>query len=188
MFEMKELCIPLLLLGAGLLSVLEAIAERTRRLAGDDWSSFPAAEQHAYAYARKLTKTPWALSAADYNVVEQDLGPERAMATFWWLCRGLYMTCASPTDFNFLWSVTMSSPTSSARARPRKRRRSMPPSNDVPLIDLTRKAFTQGSLSMPRMKGMIALFLAGVGLFSAMATAGPPRGGSNGATVLGFRR
>jgi hypothetical protein len=26
---------------------------------------------------------------------EQDLGPERAMATFWWLCRGLYMTRVS---------------------------------------------------------------------------------------------
>ncbi len=72
-----------------------AIAERTRRLAGDDWSCFPAGEQHAYAYARKLTKTPWTLSAADYHVLEADLGPERAMATFWWLCRGLYMTRVS---------------------------------------------------------------------------------------------
>ena len=35
------------------------IAERTRLLAGDDWSSFPAEEQRAYAFARKLTRTPW---------------------------------------------------------------------------------------------------------------------------------
>ena len=72
-----------------------AVAERTRRLAGDDWSCFPPAEQRAYAYARKLTKTPWELTKADYKRLEQDLGPERAMATFWWLCRGLYMTRVS---------------------------------------------------------------------------------------------
>ena len=72
-----------------------AVAERTRRLAGDDWSSFPPAEQRAYAFARKLTKTPWELRAADYATLERDLGPEKAMATFWWLCRGLYMTRVS---------------------------------------------------------------------------------------------
>jgi alkylhydroperoxidase family enzyme len=72
-----------------------AIAERTRRLAGDDWSCFPPAEQRAYAYARKLSKTPWDLTPADFNILEQDFGPEKAMATFWWLCRGLYMTRVS---------------------------------------------------------------------------------------------
>jgi alkylhydroperoxidase family enzyme len=72
-----------------------AIAERTRRLASDDWSSFPPAEQRAFAYARKLSKTPWELTPADYTVLEQDLGKEGAMATFWWLCRGLYMTRVS---------------------------------------------------------------------------------------------
>jgi hypothetical protein len=25
-------------------------------------------------------------------VLETDLGPAQAMSTFWWLCRGLYMT------------------------------------------------------------------------------------------------
>lgn len=73
----------------------DAIAERTRRLAGDDWSCFPPAEQRAYAYARKLTKTPWELTPADYRTLESDLGRERALATFWWLCRGLYMTRVS---------------------------------------------------------------------------------------------
>jgi alkylhydroperoxidase family enzyme len=68
------------------------IAERTRRLASDDWSAFPPAEQRAYAYARKLSKTPWVLTGADYKTLETDLGPDRAMATFFWLCRGLYMT------------------------------------------------------------------------------------------------
>jgi alkylhydroperoxidase family enzyme len=71
------------------------VAERTTRLAGSDWSAFPVAEQRAYAYARKLSKTPWNLTPADYHVLEADLGPEQAMATFWWLCRGLYMTRVS---------------------------------------------------------------------------------------------
>lgn len=72
-----------------------AVAERTRRLAGDDWSAFPPAEQRAYAYARKLSKTPRELTGADYKGLEADMGPDKAMATFWWLCRGLYMTRVS---------------------------------------------------------------------------------------------
>jgi len=72
-----------------------AIAERTRRLAGDDWSAFPPEEQRAYAYARKLTKAPWTVTPDDYAGLESDLGPDGAMATFWWLCRGLYMTRVS---------------------------------------------------------------------------------------------
>jgi alkylhydroperoxidase family enzyme len=71
------------------------IAERTRRLAGDDWSAFPPKEQRAYAYARKLSRTPWDLTPDDYKRLEEDLGPKRAMASFWWLCRGLYMTRVS---------------------------------------------------------------------------------------------
>ncbi|HEV3437974.1 MAG TPA: deiodinase family protein [Gemmata sp.] len=73
----------------------KAVAERTRRLAGDDWSCFPPAEQRAYAYARKLSRTPWELTSADYGTLEKDLGPEKALYTFWWLCRGLYMTRVS---------------------------------------------------------------------------------------------
>ena len=70
----------------------QAVAERTRRLASADWSGFPVEEQRAYAYARKLSKAPWTLTAEDYRTLEQDLGPAKAMSTFWWLCRGLYMT------------------------------------------------------------------------------------------------
>ena len=69
-----------------------AVAERTRHLASSDWSVFPAAEQRAYAYARKLSKSPWLLTADDYRSLERDLGEETTMSTFWWLCRGLYMT------------------------------------------------------------------------------------------------
>ena len=70
----------------------KAVAERTKRLAGDDWSCFTPTEQRAYAYARKLTATPWDLTAADYKALEKDQGADKAMFTFWWLCRGLYMT------------------------------------------------------------------------------------------------
>lgn len=73
----------------------DEIADRTRRLASDDWSSFPPAEQRAYAYARTLSKAPWELTRDDYAALEKDLGPDEAMATFWWLCRGLYMTRVS---------------------------------------------------------------------------------------------
>jgi hypothetical protein len=69
-----------------------AIADRTRRLAGTDWSAFPPEEQRAYSYARKLSREPWTLTKEDYATLEKDFGPEVAMSTFWWLCRGLYMT------------------------------------------------------------------------------------------------
>jgi alkylhydroperoxidase family enzyme len=72
-----------------------AIAERVKLLAGSDWSAFPPEEQRAFAYARKLSQAPWDLAAADYKTLEADFGPHKAMATFWWLCRGLYMTRVS---------------------------------------------------------------------------------------------
>jgi hypothetical protein len=57
----------------------DEIAERSRILAGDDWSSFPPAEQHAFAFARKLTKEPWSVSAEDIETLERDFGPDRAI-------------------------------------------------------------------------------------------------------------
>jgi alkylhydroperoxidase family enzyme len=71
------------------------ISDRLKLLASDNWSAFPENEQRAYAYARKLTKTPWELTSADYKQLEKDLGEKEAMATFFWLCRGLYMTRVS---------------------------------------------------------------------------------------------
>jgi alkylhydroperoxidase family enzyme len=73
----------------------QAVAERTRRLASSDWSTFAPPEQRAYAYARKLSAAPWTLTAADYAQLQADLGSRAAFATFWWLCRGLYMTRVS---------------------------------------------------------------------------------------------
>ena len=74
---------------AGLSS--DEIARRTKLLA-EDWSAFPPSEQRAYAYARKLSQTPWELTESDYQVLQTDYGEKEGMALFWWLCRGLYMT------------------------------------------------------------------------------------------------
>jgi alkylhydroperoxidase family enzyme len=71
------------------------VVRRTSTLAGNDWSMFSPQEQRAFLYARKLTATPWLLTASDYAVLVRDFGERTAMSTFWWLCRGLYMTRVS---------------------------------------------------------------------------------------------
>ncbi len=68
------------------------IAERTRLLAESNWSRFPPSEQRAYGFARKLSRTPWEMTAEDYQALTGDFGEKQGMAIFWWLCRGLYMT------------------------------------------------------------------------------------------------
>lgn len=70
----------------------DEIAHRTRLLAETDWSAFPPEEQRAYAFARKLSQTPWEMTAADYQSLVDDYGEQEGMALFWWMCRGLYMT------------------------------------------------------------------------------------------------
>jgi AhpD family alkylhydroperoxidase len=68
------------------------VADRTRMLASDDWSSFPPEEQRAYAFARKLTRVPWEISVEDIRGLERDFGPEKAVAVLTAACRGHYMT------------------------------------------------------------------------------------------------
>ena len=68
------------------------IAERSRLLAGDDWSSFSPAEQHAFDFARKLTKTPWAVSDEDVAGLKTGFGPDRALIVVLNACRYHYMT------------------------------------------------------------------------------------------------
>jgi hypothetical protein len=70
----------------------DEISERSRQLAGDDWSSFPAAEQHAYAFARKLTRSPWSVSADDLDVLKRDFGPDHAVIVMLNASRYHYMT------------------------------------------------------------------------------------------------
>ncbi len=71
------------------------IARRTRILAGDDWSSFSPQEQRSFAFARKLTRAPWTVTADDIEGLKQDFGPERALAVLYNACWGNYMTRVS---------------------------------------------------------------------------------------------
>jgi alkylhydroperoxidase family enzyme len=64
------------------------IGQRTRILASDDWSSFPPEEQRAFAFARKLTRAPWTVTAEDIRGLERDFGPERALAVLYNSCWG----------------------------------------------------------------------------------------------------
>src|ERR1700731_3955640 len=68
------------------------IQERTKKLASGDWSSFPAAEQAAYLFARKQAQQPWAITQEDVNMLLRHFGQERALDVIWWVCRCHYMT------------------------------------------------------------------------------------------------
>ncbi len=68
------------------------IAERSRLLAGGDWSAFPAAEQIALAFARKLSRRPWEISPADIGTLQRDFGPDSALAVALNASRDHYLT------------------------------------------------------------------------------------------------
>ncbi len=68
------------------------IAERFQVLAGDDWSSFPAQEQRAFAFARKLTMYPGRVTAEDIETLKHDFGTERALFVLTYASRCNYMT------------------------------------------------------------------------------------------------
>ena len=70
----------------------KAVAERTRKLASGDWSSFPPAERAAFAFARKQATEPWAITDADMQELVKHFGVERALDVVWWACRCHYMT------------------------------------------------------------------------------------------------
>lgn len=72
-----------------------AIDRRLRQLASGDWSAFPAAEQVAYAFARKITAEPWAIDESDLQGLVKAYGETQAFFIAVWLCRGLYMTRVS---------------------------------------------------------------------------------------------
>jgi alkylhydroperoxidase family enzyme len=73
----------------------DEVAVRTRQLAGDDWSRIPPAEQVAFAFARKLTQTPWAIDADDVQQLDDHFGPERTLDVIWWSSRCQFMTKVS---------------------------------------------------------------------------------------------
>ena len=69
-----------------------AIADRTRRLASGDWSSFTPAERAAFAFARKQARDPASITDADVQELVDLFGRERAIDVIWWACRCHYMT------------------------------------------------------------------------------------------------
>jgi hypothetical protein len=68
------------------------IAERSQLLAGRDWSSFPAAEQRAFVFARKLIRYSARISVEDIDMLKHDFGTERAFFALVYACRCNYMT------------------------------------------------------------------------------------------------
>ncbi|HUG89306.1 MAG TPA: hypothetical protein VML55_00635 [Planctomycetaceae bacterium] len=70
----------------------EEIVERERRLASPDWAEFSAPERAAFAFARKQSRRPWAVDAADVRGLIERFGTERALDVIWWSCRCHYMT------------------------------------------------------------------------------------------------
>jgi hypothetical protein len=70
----------------------DAVAERTRRLAEGDWSSFSAGERAAFTFARKQAKAAASIRAEDVAGLVEHFGVERAIDIIWWSCRCHYMT------------------------------------------------------------------------------------------------
>ena len=70
----------------------KAIHDRTKKLAEGDWSAFPEAERTAFAFARKLSKEPWAIGPDDIAELRRHFGTERTLDVIWWACRCHYMT------------------------------------------------------------------------------------------------
>ncbi len=70
----------------------EAIAKRSRTLAGNDWTDFTPAEQAALSFARKLTKTPSPINKDDIQVLRDGFGDQRALFIMLNASRYNYMT------------------------------------------------------------------------------------------------
>jgi hypothetical protein len=70
----------------------DAVTERTRRLADEDWSGFSPAERAAYKFARKQARAPGSVADGDVAELVRQFGPERALHVLWWTCRCHYMT------------------------------------------------------------------------------------------------
>jgi hypothetical protein len=73
----------------------DAIVERTRLLAGGDWSKLSAAERAGLAFARKQARSPASVSAEDVQTLVRNFGPTRALDVVWWTCRCHYMTAVA---------------------------------------------------------------------------------------------
>jgi hypothetical protein len=72
-----------------------AIAERIRRLAEGEWSSFSPAERAAFGFAHKQARDPAGVFNHDVQTLVEHFGVERSLDVIWWSCRCHYMTCVS---------------------------------------------------------------------------------------------
>ncbi len=70
----------------------KALEERTRLLASNDWAALPASDRGAFFFARKLSKTPWAIDEGDRSRLIAHFGRARALDVIWWASRCHYMT------------------------------------------------------------------------------------------------
>jgi alkylhydroperoxidase family enzyme len=68
------------------------LKERVSKLASGDWSSFTPAERAELHFARKLTRTPWAVRPTDVETLTAHLGREHALDAVWYVCWCNYMT------------------------------------------------------------------------------------------------
>src|SRR5262245_44472462 len=70
----------------------QVITERTRRLAGDDWSTFSPAEQAAFGFARKQGARAASINGQDVEELLRHFGPQRTLEIMWWTSRCHYLT------------------------------------------------------------------------------------------------
>ncbi len=71
---------------------MKEIEERSRILAGNDWSSFTPEQQQALDFARKLTKTPGKIARQDMEALRKGFGDQRALFIALNCSRYNYMT------------------------------------------------------------------------------------------------
>jgi len=70
----------------------DEIKERTRKLAGGDWSDFPPAEQVAFRMAYRLTKSPAEFADSDVRELVAAFGADRSVDLIWYAAWCNYMT------------------------------------------------------------------------------------------------
>jgi alkylhydroperoxidase family enzyme len=71
------------------------IAERSKLLAGDDWSAFPPEEQRVFAFTRKLTRSPGSITSEDVDGILRDYGLEKGVNVLVYASRCNYMVRVS---------------------------------------------------------------------------------------------
>lgn len=70
----------------------DSLLQRTRLLAGRDWSDLAPEDRYAFFFAIKQARQPWSLNRDDFAGLQNHFGPQRALDVVWWACRCHYMT------------------------------------------------------------------------------------------------